>query len=564
MKVAIANFKGRVPRMHPRLLPENFAQIARNTRLEDGTLGPIRQTKLEATLASTAVSFSKFGTTWLSWNTIVDAVSGPVAQDRLYYTGDGAPKMRVGSTVYPLKLEAPAAAPTVSRLSTPGATVETVLYCYTFVTGFGEESQPSPVSSALQVDSSVTVRLTGFSAPASGRNVTHRRIYRSQTSATGITDLYFVAEIPLATTTYDHNIATAPLQEPLPSQNFDPPKDSLTGLTSLPNGMMAAFDGKELFFAEPFQPHAWPDKYALQTDASIVGLAAFGSIIVVLTTASPYVVQGTHPDSMVMERVDKNMPCLSRRGIVDLGYAALFPTNEGLGMITASDSNVVTRTLFTREQWRALAPDTFVAEAYDGRYVFTFVSDRVDTYVGGTPSSVAADFLGGGTPSPLGPTALLFDFGRFDSAFGTQRVGLIDVTGEAPYFITSDVDAPSAMYSDPGSGSLYMLVGGNKIVEWDSDETPPATQVWRSKLIQTPAPVSFGAIILDADVATSGENVLRARVFADGLLEREITRTNQAERLPGTKTSMRWEIEVESNFPITAIRMASTMEELLA
>lgn len=563
MKVNIANFKGRIPRLHPRLLPENFAQVARNTRLDDGTAAPIRNTSVAATLAASAASFTKFGVTWLGWNTFVDAAPGPVAQDRLYYTGDGAPKMRVGSTVYALRLDPPAAAPTITALSAPGADPEDVVYCYTFVTGFGEESAPSPLTAPLSVTPSVTVRVNAFAAAPSGRNIVSRRIYRSQTSVSGVTDLYFVAEIPLATTSFDHDIAANPLQEVLPSADFDPPVDTLTGLISLPNGIMAAFTGKELWFSEPFFPHAWPEKYQLKTDSDIVGLAAFGSTLVVLTNASPYVVQGTHPDSMVMERVDKNMPCLSRRGIVDVGYAALFPTNEGLGMITASNSEIVTRNLFTRDQWRALSPSSFVAEQFDGRYVFTFISEGFDGFDGGTAAATSAvDGLDGGTPAPLGAGAVFYDFGSFDSAFGAQRVGVIDVSGEAPFFMTSDVDAPTAMYSDPATGKLFMLVDGTSIVEWDAEGAPMATQVWRSRLYQLPAPVSFGAIIVESDADASGENVLRARVYASGALQREITVANRVMRLPGNRLSDRWEIELESNFPITAVRMAGSMEEL--
>lgn len=563
MRIAIANFQGAIPKMHPRLLPENFAQIARNTRLEDGTIGPIRQTRPEFTFGAPMTSFARFGIEWLGWPTVVDSAPGPVAQDRLYYTGDGAPKMRVGSTVYPLRLDPPAAAPAVARASTPGPDTEAVVYCYTFVTGFGEESAPSPLSASLEVDSSVTVNLSAMSAAPAGRNITARRIYRSQTSTSGITDLYFVAEIPAASLSYAHNIATAPLQEVLPSADFDPPEDTMTGLISLPNGIMAAFDGKELFFSEPFFPHAWPTKYRLQTDADIVGLAAFGSTLVALTTATPYVVQGTHPDSMVMERVDKNMPCLSRGGIVDVGYAAMFPTNDGLAMITAQDSQIITRNLFTREQWRALSPASFVAESFNGRYVFTYVAEAVDGYDGGTAAATSAtDGLDGGTPSPLGGSAILLDFGSFDSVFGAQRIGLIDVSGEAPFFVTSDVDAPSAMYSDPATGSLYMLNDGTEIVEWDSAAAPPATQLWRSRLYQIAAPVTFGAIIVDSDESVSGENVFACRVYADGVLQREITHTNIILRLPGDRLATRWEIEVESNFAVTGIRMAGSPEEL--
>ena len=252
-----------------------YAQTALNTRLERGTIEPIKTPRQEATLGSSAGTIYKHNGAWLSWPSLVDVVPGPVVTDRLYYTGDGAPKMRDSGTVYGLALPAPTAAPTLAALSAVNAAhVETILYAYTFVTSFGEESQPSPATT-MQWSSGVVVRLTGFTAAPAGRAITLMRIYRSETSAAGVTDLYFVAEVAAATTTYDHDIAAKPIAEPLPSTDYDPPISSLEGIIALPSGMMVAFQGKDIWFCEPYQPHAWPAKYSLTVDFQIVGLAAF-------------------------------------------------------------------------------------------------------------------------------------------------------------------------------------------------------------------------------------------------------------------------------------------------
>lgn len=563
MRLNLANFKGRVPRVHPRLLPENFAQVARNTRLDDGTISPIRTTRADYAFGAPVASIYRDGITWLGFSGLVDVRAGPVAQDRLYYTGDGAPKMRVAGTVYGLALAAPTAAPTLTTLSiVDAATDETILYCYTNVTGFGEESAPSPTT-AMQWSAGVIVRITGFTPAPADRNVTARRIYRSQTSTSGVTDLYFVAEIAVAVTTYDHNLATAPMNEVLPSLDYDVPRDTLRGLVSLPNGIMAAFDGKELFFSEPFVPHAWPSKYSLTTDAAIVGLAVFGSTLAVLTTLNPYLVQGTHPDSMVMERVDANMPCLSRRGIVDIGYAALYPSTEGLALVGAGRSEIVTKGMFTLDQWRALSPETIVAENYDGRYIFTFTTSQFDTFVGGTHNSVGADTLGLGTHLPFGAAIPAYDFGTFDSAFGEQRVGMIDVSGANPFFQDFDLATPSAMFLDAAAGRLYMLVGGTNVQEWDAEDSPPAIQRWRSRLYSMTFPSSFGAILVQTDDPVISPSVLTCRVYADGQLIHSFGVVNEPERLPGDFLASRWEIEIESNIGVSAIVLASTMEELV-
>src|SRR5690349_16411273 len=103
--IKLAGFTGEAPRVTPRLLPPTGAQIAQSVRLEDGELSPFRKPapvyNLPGAVDGNVKTIYKHLTDWLYWSTVVNAVPGPVAQDRLYYTGDGAPKMRVSSTIYP-------------------------------------------------------------------------------------------------------------------------------------------------------------------------------------------------------------------------------------------------------------------------------------------------------------------------------------------------------------------------------------------------------------------------------------------------------------------------------
>ena len=87
-KLRFAQFSGEIPKLITRLLPDSAAQIARNVRLDDGGLTPVRKSA-EITAFSTPSDIQtiyKWGSTWLAWGTVVNAVPGPVATDRLYYT----------------------------------------------------------------------------------------------------------------------------------------------------------------------------------------------------------------------------------------------------------------------------------------------------------------------------------------------------------------------------------------------------------------------------------------------------------------------------------------------
>lgn len=562
MPVRILDFKGSIPTLHPRLLPDNHSQVAENVRLEDGTVSPVRTPGIATTLGASALTIYRDGVTWLSWPTVVDVAKAPIASSRLYYTGDGAPKMRDSGIVYTLALAAPVAAPVISNLATPDpAALETVYYAYTYVTGFGEESQPSPLSATLNTSQGVTVRVTGFSAAPAGRNITKIRIYRSKTSASGATALYFVAEINTGVSPYDHSIAATPLGEVIPSTDFDPPPAGLLGLTALPNGMMAAFTGKEVYFCEPYQPHAWPEKYVMTVDNDIVGLAAFGSNLAVLTQANPYLMQGTHPETMASEKLDKSLPCLSRRGIVDVGYAAYFPSAEGLAMISATDAQVVTRNLFSREQWRSLSPASFIAESFDGRYVFTYTASIYDSYDSGLAADVYPDSLDGGA-AVLSGTRSSYDFGRATSAFGNQRIGMIDLLGQRPYFIEHSLIVPTAMFSNEDSGDLFMLTGTD-IMLWEDPAQSAATMRWRSKRVILPFATNFAVALVQTDEDPATVMGFVCRIFADDALVATITDANQPVRLPSGFRASEWEIEFEGPIAVTGFAMGHSVEEVM-
>lgn len=117
-------FNGISPRTDPRLLPDNAATVAVNTKLQNGTIKPYKGTTQVSTLSKAGVikSIYRFGEAvvgdanyWFHWTTDVDVVKGPLSDDtfeRTYFTGDGAPKMTTnalaltGGTNYPMNSRA--------------------------------------------------------------------------------------------------------------------------------------------------------------------------------------------------------------------------------------------------------------------------------------------------------------------------------------------------------------------------------------------------------------------------------------------------------------------------
>ena len=141
MKLQHSAFRGELPILDPRLLPENNAQVARNVDLKRGTLRPEKAPSPVASLPGVTSPANLYhydvGSDgdgfWFSWGQSydVDVVRSPIASDayaRVYWTGQGPPKMSSldmatsGSGPYPsswyqLGVPAPSEAPSVATPS---------------------------------------------------------------------------------------------------------------------------------------------------------------------------------------------------------------------------------------------------------------------------------------------------------------------------------------------------------------------------------------------------------------------------------------------------------------
>lgn len=575
--IKLAAFTGESPRTTPRLLPATGAQVAQSVRLEDGELAPYRKPLPVFTITGIASGqvqtiYRHLGE-WLAWDKVVHAVPGPVAQDRLYYTGDGVPKMRVGETVYDLKLTPPntALTATVSGTLDP-STSASRLYVYTRVTDYGEESEPSPISAEVQWSSGMTVTLSGFVSAPAGRAFSKQRIYRSQTGTSGGANLYFIAERDDTSADFVDTVGAADFNEPLPSLEWNPPPDDLQGLVALPNGIMVGYVGKDLYFSEQYRPHTFPVKYSLSTNYDIMGLAASGSTLIVGTKGTPEVVGGTTPDTMTMEHIDLSMPCVNNRGMTDMGYAVLFPSNDGLVQIQGGMPNLISGSLLTRDQWQRMNPATMVCGQFYGRFYASYqYVDYKQTHQEGT---------------------LIFD-----------------ITGQEPFLIRSQHRA-DAMFYDVRDNALYMAMG-TTIYQWDALSADNDLFTYRSKAFLTPEPTSFGAILIEADsrlnddalaayeaaksavesyndaLVASGriggaigvssigslpvngdllKNMpagpqIAVNVYADSEFVATFTDIGSTQRLPPA-LARQWEVEVIGNINIQQITMAGTAQEL--
>lgn len=547
----LVKFEGLAPKVEPHLLPPSRAQKAKNCDLQSGSIVPWKSPSSvwTTTKSGTIKSLYLFGADngltnnqWFHWATDVDVVRGPIAGDvteRTYYTGDTNPKvtrnadaLSGSSTNYPvvsylLGVPAPSSAPTLSVTGAADDDLEREdrIYVYTLVTEYGEEGPPSAASSSVEVNDGQEVTVTLPAAPSgnyawSSDDGALKRIYRSA-SAGSVTGLQFVAQVTMATTSYEDTTSTDSLAETLPSGNWTGPPDSsyvagqLLGLTGLANGVLAGFTGNELHFSEPFMPHAWPEAYRQTLDYDVVGLGSTSGGLIVGTKGQPYIIQGSSPSSMMARKLDVNQACASKRSMASMGDYAIYASPDGLVVVSGMSARVATNGLLTRDQWQEYKPDSILGLAYEGRYIGFYDTGSVQG-------------------------AFIFDLRDSVNTF-------TEITG---------VHADGGYYHVEND-NLYLLISG-AVKKWNGSSTE-LSYTWKSKKYVSPKPVNMAV----AQVAAEDYNDVTLKLYADGVLKHTETITNgNAFRLPAGYLAKNWEIELTGKSRVTEAFIAESIREL--
>lgn len=531
-------FSGVAPRYTPPRLPRHLAQTALNIDLSARTTRPWKDPLSVSTgyAANALSSIYRFGQDVVSdtqyWFHFagfdVDFVKGAIAQDqteRTYFTGFGAPKVTdntLGLTAgppypadyYTLGVPAPTAAPTVVITGSGSGDAEARAYVYTYVTGWGEESAPSPASAAQDVLPGQTVTLSALqTGPVGDYNVTAKRIYRSVTGSAG-TLYYFVKEIAVATTSTVDDAAT--LGEPLQTEGWVPPPTAAYGITQMANGITLVFDGFDVCPSVQYAPYAYPAGYRQSTDFKIVGGKAFGNQALVCTVGCPYLVTGVAPDSLMLSKIEFPQACVSKRSIVAVPGGCVYASPDGLVFVDASGrAFLATEKLFTREDWQALNPESIHAYLYNGRYVGFY-----DTGI------VQGGFI--------------FEPKEEDAAFS---------------FIETYA---TAGYSDLLQDELYLKIG-TEIKKWNAAGTKMST-TWRSGITTLGKPENMAVARVRAFTYP-----VTFKLYADGVLKHTKSVSNaEIFKMPGDYNATEYEIEITGTNEARSAIVATSVDELVA
>jgi len=533
--VALKSFGGIAPKIPARYLKDNQAQTALNCPVFAGSIQPIQamgDPLLTFEKSGEIKSIYRFGQDnisdtehWFHWTDEVDVCRSQIAGDTsewTFFTGDGGPKAtnseialdgnNYPSNSRPLGLAKPTteATATVQGTEDDTETQETRVYAYTFVNkeaGREIESAPSGASNNVDVRTSQTVKLTNLeTTPGAGYLATHKRIYRATAGV-----FLLVDEIDIANTEYTDSVSPDDLAEELPSFYWSTPPAALEGLINLPNGMMAGFVGRDLYFCEPYRPHAWPENYIQTLDYPIVGLGRMDTTLAVLTTGNPYFVQGSHPSNMAVVKSDLEQACVSKESIVSTGGGVLYAAPDGLMLLSPGGSRIITQDYFNFRIWQEyFKPDSIHSYQQDNQYIAFYDN-------------------------------------------GTTKGGFIfDIPSRQ--FILHDMYV-TAGFQDLQRDKLFLCTEDRKLVVWQGGAVKD--YIWRSKRFTMPQEISFACGQLEAEAYP-----MTVKFYADGtLIHTQSVASRNPFRLP-VKRGRDWEVQVEGNKEVFSIAMSTSMSEL--
>lgn len=315
-------------------------------------------------------------------------------------------------------------------------------------------SVPSPTTFTVAGDYNTAVSWVRSTAWNTASMV--KRVYRTS-GTTGEFQLVNDPDIAVATTSYNDTLVdTLIAGDELISTGWVPPPVGLRGLAVHPSGALVGFINNLLCFSEPLQPHAWPVALQLSSGFSGVGIALFGTSVVMATAGVPYVATGVEPASMTGEDIPGMYPCLSKRSVLSIGSDVVYASKHGLVQIGAQGLRIFTEQFYTRDEWSDLLPTTMVCETANGRLYL-----------------------------------------RRENLAGVAEVLVFD--GQVLVGASADV---TELYTDPATGDLY-VTDLNGIYLWDSPSSVLYSGQWKSKEFVFPAPVNLGAAKVDYDLAVN-------------------------------------------------------------
>ena len=370
----------------------------------------------------------------------------------------------------------------------------------------GPPTDPSPVVEWLP-GQKVVISGLGVGGDA---NTIKQRIYRS-VAGTTVDTYYFVGEVDYGTTSFTDTQTDALVVANGEMPLFENPPDDLQGIVMM-SDFAAAFHNKEICFSGVNLVHTWPSEYRLVVEYNIVGLAAEGSNLVVMTEGETYICYGDSPDNMSLSKISGTYPCLAKKSICVAGNNVLYASPDGYMAVSGGTATLLTKDHYQKDQWDALTPSNMVAGFFDGTVLVSYATG-----------------------------SLIFDL----------RQGL-EIT-------TSDLVITSMFY-EIKTDTLYVILNSvPTIYSWNTDTANPLMATWRTKAWRGMKQVSWTS----ARVVQSGYTNTQILFYAENVLVNTQTVTSiDGFRVAMMQPQRAWSFAVKTYNPVDWLCVATSMLEL--
>ena len=577
--ISIHVFKGMLPIVDDRLLPDENAALAENFYMKSGALiGLPKLRQLYSCVGSGIKTVYRlpnsyldstylYNSTFMEFEDInTDVLRSPVfndTYDRYYWASSSdipqyntRARIDNGDPAWDLGIEQGGTL-SINVTGGSGPTV-TRVYVYTFVSEYGEEGPPSePITGNGNEDG--TWEITVDQPDSSwNQNLTDIRIYRTLAASPTSQEYYLVTEIGISGTdsTQQHNDTAGDTDiagnNLLESFFWFKPPDDLQGIILMSNGIVAGWRENEIWFSEPYRPHAWPSTYVLTTEYPIVGMGVVNQNLVICTRGYPEIAFGQVPAAISMSKLLQIEPCISRKSILSNTRGVFYASPNGLIRVVPGLVENITKDVISRNKWQTLMNlFDFKAGEFDESYYAYGASTDIGAFQENAFQVSSPQAFSTGDEGGIF-TGILID-GR------NQEISLL-----------TDEEGVDGIVNDIWTGELFLLKDDVVYFHDQSvSEKSPISCKWKSKIYQSTEAKNLGCIQLFFEVPDNYDGTENdygtVKTYADGVLvsTHNITKSGKVMRLPSGFLAHFWQFEIDTTIRILSLHAATNVSELV-
>jgi hypothetical protein len=311
----------------------------------------------------------------------------------------------------------------------------------------------------------------------------------------------------------------------------------LRGLTTVYNGILAAFKNNEVWLSEPYIPWGWKRKHVLTLPNKVIDIFTGEQGLYAFTEGGTYFMSGQQPSDFVPTKLAGKFACLNKGAVTSVDGLIVFFSTDGPVLVRGAGQNL-DQTVMSRDSWREMLTSF---SGSGGKVILTTYGSKVLVSFGGRTLDIGATVTAG---------AMMVDLNNGSWTF----------VEDAPLFV---MNLPPLTYAREHDELVFSSGTGTQWKIFADDTQVTNTRwAWHSKDYVLPKPVNFGAI------QVFGSGTVEVRILANGVEKayKSLSANSQGiiARLPGGFKAERWSIEFRGtgNAEVTRAFLAHTLEEL--